>query len=89
MINVSNKPLSQSEVVMGIESTVKPYYEGHCSVLFKGKNSYSTAVFPNFFEAYKVATISLVPDIGGYYGATLSETLDPVTHESLDDWLFT
>ncbi|MBE3902347.1 hypothetical protein HJ158_25165 [Vibrio parahaemolyticus] len=45
------------------------------------------AVLPCFYEAKRVMGLALNPHVGGFYGVTIVETNNDITHERAEDWL--
>jgi len=61
-------------------------YTGACAVVPASDSDNVIAVLPSLNEARRVARYAKTPD-GGYGSVVIEATRQPVTHETLEDWL--
>ncbi|EGQ7796013.1 hypothetical protein C1S86_24910 [Vibrio parahaemolyticus] len=70
------------------EVHVSKGYQGACKVILEGSwGKVYFAVLPCFYEAKRVMGLALNPHVGGFYGVTIVETNNDITHERAEDWL--
>ncbi|KXS55610.1 MAG: hypothetical protein AWU57_59 [Marinobacter sp. T13-3] len=61
-------------------------YTGACAVVPVSGSDNVIAVLPSLNEARRVARYAKTPD-GGYGSVVIEATSQPVTHETLEDWI--